>query len=159
MKPEFICTNHREWLLERPTEAFNWWEKSFDAGKSYQEMKLWEESVRPLGCAFDAATICIEQKKVIDSGLIDYFSRTAQCLVFSLLKIDQLAVAQRIVSGVQHFVKSLGAQVFDRQKMMDMQRKLHVFLAAYSPIDTEHSDQTQLSIRDFTFSDSMVSIH
>lgn len=134
MKIEFICANHRHWLLERPAEALNWWEKSFDTGKYFQELRMWDESVRPLGCAFDAATICLEQSKIIDSKTIEQFSRSAQCLVYSLLKLGQLDIAQGVVNGVNLFIRKLDTHVFDRRLMLDMQRKLHLFLAAHSAV-------------------------
>ena len=130
MRPEFICVNHREWLESRPIEAYNWWERSFDAGKNCQELHQWRESVRPLGCAFDAATICMKQAQIIESDAIEFFYRTVQCLTYSLLKMGQQNFAQQIVESIDVLLKGLSERVFDRQKMLDMQRKLHLFLAA-----------------------------
>jgi len=159
MRSEFICANHRQWLRERPKEARHWWAKSFDSGKYFQEVQQWQESVCPLGCAFDAATIFIEQSQIVEAEDIDLFSRTAQCLVYSLLKIGQLKFAQQIVFGVQSMTRNMEGQVFNRQKMLDMQRKLHLFLAAHPAVRVEPNRCPAEKAKNSLFSREVVSIH
>ena len=159
MKPEFICANHREWLRGHPVEAYNWWEKSLDAGKYHQEMHQWNESIRPLGCAFDAAAIIIEHANFVESNAIDRLSIAAQCLIYSLLKVGQHNFAHQIVGGVQVLVNSLDKRALDRPNILDMQRKLHLCLATSSTVMKERSENKIVDIRKYASNDNVVSIH
>ncbi|GHB65721.1 hypothetical protein GCM10008107_13440 [Psychrosphaera saromensis] len=84
MKHQFLCPNHREELISKPTRALTSWANTNEAGVSLAGVGQHYDALPHLGCAFEVAEIILTGNFVEQEKAIPLLTKSALILASSL---------------------------------------------------------------------------
>lgn len=105
MQNNFLCPNHRQWLISNPLAAQTHLIYAQDTGLFYCEQGAWRQALPYLGCAYETAEIVLTQRSMgITEAVID-FTSSAIVLADSLQKIAQKKMSFAVYQQTQQRLK------------------------------------------------------
>ena len=96
MKLKFMCSAHREHLINEPSRAVAFFTCGLDTAQVFCDTKSWMEALPHAGCAFETSDIILTMKSAEKKKAIEYMTSSTVILAFILLKLGKVEDARDV---------------------------------------------------------------
>ena len=96
MKLKFMCSAHREHLINEPSRAVAFFTCGFDTAQVFCDTKSWMEALPHAGCAFETSDVILTMKSAEKKKAIEYMTSSTVILAFILLKLGKVEDARDV---------------------------------------------------------------
>lgn len=115
MPNQFICPNHRQWLITHPQAAATHLARTQDTAMHYRELGEWHEAVAYNGCAFETAEIILTTKAQDNLTAIIGFTSAAILLADTYSKLSENALSLNTLKLAQQRLQTEYALLYDAE--------------------------------------------
>lgn len=98
-KLQFLCSNHRQWLLDNPTAAIRTWMESYSRGLDLADEREYAQAVSHAGTAFEISEIVLGQATPVTPTAIHRFTDSSVLLVQLLYVEDKSDMARAVLAA------------------------------------------------------------
>ena len=123
MRLNFLCGNHRNWLVHNPHAAVFAHTRAYEEGLELFEGHNFRAAANHAGCALETAQILIDADGPLSDETIGRYSDAGILLVYSLLHMQEDGLAARIQAGILSHLEKMLCDLGGRQSLVDACRR------------------------------------
>ena len=96
VKLNYLCSNHRAYLLSEPSRAMAFWQQGFDTAQDFCEDCSWLDALPHVGSAFETAEIILTAKVEESKNAFNLMISSTELLAFTLINLGEFHQAKDV---------------------------------------------------------------